>query len=237
MSGIIIKGKDWSKEEDAEKKKDKKDLIRNMVGQVGSPMGKIYPGRIKSILNGDAPVVKFYAGGGVSRESHSEGETWTDKEGKTWQKRNGVVYRIDNEDLMDFLVETRKSLELPKVCPKCSRELKNTKINRKFWSLYNQCADCVIEEHTRMKIDGRWTKFEETKLLERERDYFKDILVMIKDTMKNDIKKVHEYVNEDGKIEKWENTSYAEQTAFFENEIKEIETRLEEIDKRLKELE
>ena len=98
------------------------------------------------------------------------------------------------------------------------------------------CADCVFAEHTRMKIDGRWTKFEQTKLLENERDYYIDILAMIKDTMKTELKEVHQYINEDGTIEKWDNPNYKKMKDFFENEIIEIEKRLQEIDVKLKEL-
>ena len=236
MAGIIIKGKDWKKEEDAEKKQGKTDFIRKQVGQIGKPLGKIYPGRIRSILNGDTPVIKTGYGSGTGREYRAEGEVWTDSDGKTWKKSGDTIVRIDNEDHWKFLVELRKSMEVPKNCPKCNREMKNNHLNKKFWRLYKQCFDCTIEEHTRMKIDGRWTNFEETKLLENERDYYKDILAMMKDYIKNELKEVNQYVNEDGTIEKWSNASYKEQKDFFENEIQEIEKRLIEIDKHLKEL-
>ena len=107
MSGIIIKSKDWSKEEDKEKKQGKQDQIRKLVGQTGKPLGKIYPGRIKSILNGDTPVVSIGYGSGKAAVNRSEGEVWTDENAKTWKKENGVVTRIDNEEYITFLAEVR----------------------------------------------------------------------------------------------------------------------------------
>jgi predicted nucleic-acid-binding Zn-ribbon protein len=235
MAGIIIKGKDWSREEDAEKKQGKTDKIRELVGQVGKPLGKIYPGRIRSLLRGETPVVKI----GYSQNtsvSRVDGETWTDVDGKTWKKENGFVTRIDNEDVLNLMVDVRKYLALPSVCPKCGNIFKDTPLNRKFWSLDKQCFNCSAEDHTRMKIAGTWTKFEETKLLENEKYYLIDVLGMIKDTIKTELKTVYQYINEDGTIEKWDNPSYKEQSEFFENEIKDIEKRLEEIEKALKEL-
>jgi len=235
MANIIIK-QDRSKEEDAEKKHGKLDSIKKMVSDTGKPLGKIYPGRIRSILRGDQPVI--HTGyNGTSSVPRSEGEVWTDADGKTWKKENGFVTRIDNEALLNMMVDVRRSLEMPSVCPKCSREMKKTRLNKKFWSLYKQCFDCTIEDHTRMKIDGTWTKFEETTLLKNERDYLVDILGMIRDTLKTEIKEVHQYVNEDGTIEKWTNPNYREQSEFLEKEIKDIEKRLNEIEESLKRLE
>jgi uncharacterized protein (DUF2267 family) len=235
MANVIIK-QDRTREEDAEKKQDKKDFIQRQVNQTGKPLGKIYPGRIRSLLRGETPVISVGYDKNTS-VSRVDGDVWTDADGKTWKKENGLVTRIDNEELLQMMVDIRRYLTMPKVCPACNREMKPTRLNKKFWKIEKRCFDCVIEEQTRMKIDGSWTKFEQTKLLENERDYYIDILAMIKDTMKNEIKQVHQYINEDGTIEKWTNPNYKEQIDFFTNEITDIEKRLNEIDIALKQIE
>ena len=234
MSNVIIK-KDHTQEEQQEQKNSKKGFIQDQVSKTGKPLGKIYPGRIRSVLRGESPVISKGYGANTS-VSRVDGETWKDLDGKVWKKENGLVTRIDNEDILNIMVDVRKYLALPAVCPRCGNIFKDTPLNRKFWSLDKQCFNCSAEDHTKMKIAGTWTKFEETKLLENERDYLIDIREMIKDTMKNELKEVHQYVNEDGSIEKWDNPNYTEQKKFFENEIAEITKRLEEIDVNIKKI-
>jgi hypothetical protein len=187
--------------------------------KTSSPMGKIYPKRIQSILNGETPVIstgyvpvtKIYKKTDeVHKEHGKEYEVWI-KDGKRYMKIGLNTYSQITEKL------------IPDTCPVCSKSLfLQKRLDEKMMKLRGKCFDCVVKEETEMRIKGTWELYENKKIIENKLAYARDIKEQILDYLNNNLKKTHEYFNEDGSSEKWNDDSYEETKSFFENELKEL---------------
>jgi hypothetical protein len=84
-----------------------------------------------------------------------EGDVWEENQ-KTWTIKNGIKQTISKLD------SVKKILQLPLVCPKCSKHMKNFEMNRKMYSIHKMCYDCVIEFETELKRLGKYREYEKT---------------------------------------------------------------------------
>jgi hypothetical protein len=102
--------------------------------------------------------------------TRKEGEKWFDVEGKEWTVKNGIKQSITK--LQDA--------KTPWWCPKCNKSMSH-RFDDKFYRIYNQCYDCTIEEHTKMKLDGTWEEFERTMVRRNEMAWLRDHIEECKD--------------------------------------------------------
>jgi len=116
--------------------------------------------KLESKLNKwDRPIFG-YVGKKIVR---TEGEKWEDEDGKLWEFKNGIAQSISK-------LQDAKS---PWWCPKCGKGMGH-RFDSKFYRLYNQCYNCTIEEHTRMKIAGTFDAFEKKMMRANEKSFLKD---------------------------------------------------------------
>lgn len=123
----------------------------------------------RKLKHWDRPIFG-YVGTKVERK---EGEQWEDDDGKLWIMKNGIAQSISK--LADA--------KTPWWCPKCERAMGH-KFDTKFYHLYNQCYDCTIKEHTKMKVEGTWDAFEKKMLRNNEKSFLKDKIEERKDYIK-----------------------------------------------------
>jgi hypothetical protein len=133
---------------------------------------------------------------GYSKEyiERNEGDVW-EENNKTWTIKNGIKMTVSKLDSI------KKILQLPLVCPKCKKHMKNFELNRKMYSIHQTCFDCVIEYESHLKITGQYKEYERNMIKDGIVVYIKeleDYLLEMAITDDNE-----SFVTEGGDIEKW----------------------------------
>jgi bacterioferritin-associated ferredoxin len=123
-----------------------------------------------------------------------EGDIW-EEGGKQWTLKNGIkqtVTRFDN---------LKKVITLPLACPKCTKAMKTTTLNKKMWPIHKMCFDCVITMETELKREGKYEEYARNIVNRGAKTYIKDLedalleLALYEDN--------ESFVTEAGDVEKW----------------------------------
>ena len=105
------------------------------------------------------------------------------------------------------LTDTMASVRMPWFCPKCDKAMKK-QLDNKFWRLMGHCFDCQIDYENKLRIKGEFDEWAQSKVLENQKAYLKDLEQSIDDFEKTGGKK--EWLNQVGintpelEKEKWE---------------------------------
>ena len=133
---------------------------------------------------------------GYSKEyiERNEGDIW-EENSKTWTIKNGIKMTVSKLDGI------KKILQLPLICPKCSKHMKNFELNKKMYSIHKMCFDCVIEFETKLKMLGTYKEYERN-IIDKGLDvYIKELEDFLLELALNDNNE--SFVTEAGDIEKW----------------------------------
>ena len=49
---------------------------------------------------------------------------------------------------------------MPLACPSCDKPMKGNDINKKMWNIHHMCFDCVVKMEAKIKLEGKWDKYE-----------------------------------------------------------------------------
>ena len=189
------------------------------MSRSGHKMGTIYPQKIKSLIRGEESV-KIQVGYMPGTEYHKEGDTWTDKDGKEWTMKNGIRQSIPK------LQEAR----IPLFCPKCGGLMKKHNRDTKSYIQWNMCFNCVIERDNNLIKAGLFQKFEEKIEIDKKYGFLNEAKLSIVEFLES-IDKGLEFVNEDGKVEKWDGDE-KKLKEFWEKELKDINESLIKLEKK-----
>jgi hypothetical protein len=110
---------------------------------------------------------------------------------------------------------------LPKKCPNCGKSTKYH-LDLKFIALRKRCFDCIIIQESEIRSAGLWEEYETWKMMENQLSWLKDVRDETEDFLEVGLKKVNEYVGEDGHREKWTNPNYEKDKIFIEDKLKEV---------------
>ena len=99
---------------------------------------------IKKDYNAKTTTQVGYSKAYVDRK---EGDIW-EEDGKKWILKNGIKQTVTRFDSL------KKAINLPIACPKCSKGMKTTTLNKKMWPIHKMCFDCVITMETELKRTG-----------------------------------------------------------------------------------
>ena len=156
--------------------------------------------RIKEIMTGtyDPLSNKIQVGYTTKpvHENRKEGDVWFDIDGKEWIKKNGTIQSISK------LAEAR----IPYFCPDCEKILKS-KADEKMYIIHKKCLDCTIDMENQMRIDGTWADYEKEKVKGNALAWIKDQENQFEDWKRSLLENKQTFVNEDGSLEKWENSA------------------------------
>ena len=89
-----------------------------------------------------------------------------------------VGYEGDKQesgDKIDRLSDIMKDARMPMFCPKCNKVMK-IRLDNKMWLLYEHCFDCQIKIENKLRIQGKYSEYEEEKVKNNKRAYIKDML-------------------------------------------------------------
>jgi hypothetical protein len=142
---------------------------------------------------------------GYSKEyiERNEGDIWEEND-KTWTIKNGIKMTVSKLD------DIKKILQLPLVCPKCSKHMKNYELNRKMYSIHKMCFDCVIEFETKLKVEGTYKEYERNLINKGLDVYIKELEDFMLELALNSNEE--SFITEAGDIEKWSGGNIDKQT-------------------------
>jgi hypothetical protein len=142
---------------------------------------------------------------GYSKEyiERNEGDIW-EENNKTWTIKNGIKMTVSKLD------DIKKILQLPLVCPKCNKHMKNYELNRKMYSIHKMCFDCVIEFETKLKVEGTYKEYERNLIKKGLDVYIKELEDFMLELALNSNEE--SFITEAGDIEKWSGGNIDKQT-------------------------
>jgi len=124
---------------------------------------------------------------------HQEGDVW-EEDGKKWTLKNGIKQTVTRFD------EIKKVINLPLSCPKCSKAMKSTSLNKKMWPIHKMCFDCVLDMETELKRTGQYEQYVLDIVSKGAKNYIKDL----EDALIDLVSQTNEgFVTEAGDVEKW----------------------------------
>lgn len=134
---------------------------------------------------------------GETEAKREVGEIWTDKEGKKWEQKEG--YKISVSQLDDVRAYLEK-------LNTCSAEDCNTiqygQADKKLIRKTGYCSNCLAKMETKLRIDGTYPFYVDYKITRNQLAYVRDLRMRFEDALAG-LSKTLEFVNEDGRIEKW----------------------------------
>jgi hypothetical protein len=122
-----------------------------------------------------------------------EGDVW-EEDGKKWTLKNGIKQTVTRFDSL------KKAINLPIACPKCSKGMKTTTLNKKMWPIHKMCFDCVITMETELKRTGGYEEYVRNITNRGVKTYIKDLEDALLDMASESNES---FVTEAGDIEKW----------------------------------
>ena len=150
------------------------ERIRNLVKGKGNNSTELQVGYIPKI------------------EDHKEGDIW-EEGGKKWTIKNGLKQTATKLDKM------KKEAILPLFCPECSNLMKKRN-DTKMYNIHKMCFDCVIDMEGKLKIKGKYDKYERNTIAnnaEAYSDHLESYLMEALNTSNT------QYVSERGEVERW----------------------------------
>jgi hypothetical protein len=159
---------------------------------------------------------------GYTKENieRKEGDIW-EENNKNWTIKNGIKMTISKLD------NVKKILQLPLICPKCSKHMKNFELNRKMYSVHKMCFDCVIKYETELKRLGKYKEYEQNIINKSLNVYIQELEDALLEIALNNSSE--SFVTEAGDIEKWSGGNIDKQTIMndlteYINTLKEYNT-------------
>lgn len=187
---------------------------------------------IKDYLDGNRPFVQVGYDSNLDNAKRKEGEEWEDSQGRKWVFKNGSKRRVPR----------KATLINKQVCKQCNADVRwGNYLDARVWPKTHLCYDCFTKNETQMKIDGTWEYFDKIRELKNEKSAILDYKKKFDETLnwcKQNENKPLEFINEDGSIEKWENSDGLEKIKEdVTKDLDFINARLAEIDGFITDLE
>lgn len=160
----------------------------------------IHPTRkkiIDTVFGREDSTQRVHGYEGEVETKRAVGEIWTDKEGKKWEQKEG--YKISVSQLDDV----RAYLEKLNTCSAedCTT-IQYGQADKKLIRKTGLCSNCLAKMETKLRIDGTYPFYVDYKITRNQIAYIKDLKMRFEDALSG-LSKTLEFVNEDGRIEKW----------------------------------
>jgi ribosomal protein L37AE/L43A len=162
-------------------------------------------------------------------EVHFVGEVWKDKDGIEWEQRAGFKIK---KGKLDEIRNKLAEKHLPSHCPSCKQPMKK-KLDAKFWKLEGRCLDCQIDFEHQLRIEGKFEKYENDRILKNAEAWLKEAEQESKE-LANVFRNPLQFAGADGVFENWSGGLTGEEIAskieeefelFKENFIKKLKTK------------
>jgi hypothetical protein len=154
------------------------------------------------------------------------GDIWNDTDGNVWEQKE--FGRVKQSKMSNVMVELRNYIDAQSQCKAddCDVSGKFSNSDKKLISKTGYCAGCLAKKELVIKQDGLWESYEQYRIYSNMADYGTDVLEKWNQALK-EVSNIHEYVNDDGSVEKWQSnddvqTLKAQIEADIENGKKEL---------------
>ena len=169
--------------------------------------------RMRNLITGKTgDRIGVQSGYEKSREDYKEGDEW-EENGKQWTIKNGIKQTVTKFDRLKQLVN------IPYKCPSCEKPMSLNEINKKMYSIHEECFDCVIQRETKLKIEGKYSDYE-SKMLNLNKD---SLLEDFELALESWVNEKDTFVSEDGVVESWSKSDNNKEV------YKEIKERLKKL--------
>ena len=144
---------------------------------------------LESILRGELPEKRIF----IANE---------DLEFKKQLKKE----KEEEKKRIDEKFEATKEARVPWFCPECDKIMKKRLYDR-MWYLYGHCFDCQIKVENKLRIEGKFNKWSEQKVIANKLSWIKEQKESIKEFKKQKTPTFYNQVHPDGYTideEKWQ---------------------------------
>ena len=130
------------------------------------------------------------------------GDIWEDKDGNVWEQKE--FGKVKQSKLTNTMSEVRKYLQNLNSCKATDCDIKGRFSNsdKKLISKTGYCAGCLAKRELKIKQDGLWEAYEQYRIYSNMAAYATDVLEKWNQAL-NEVSNIHEYINDDGSVEKW----------------------------------
>ena len=121
---------------------------------------------------------------GYSKESERQNQVLGDLlQGKTPEKRVMVGYEgkeKEKGDVIPKMTELMQDARMPLFCKKCDKVMKK-RLDNKMWTLYGHCFDCQIKFEQKLRIEGKFDEWQESKVKQNKISFIKDAIQQVEE--------------------------------------------------------
>ena len=137
------------------------------------------------------------------------GDVWEDANGNIWEQK--TYGKVKKSKLTDTMSEVRKYLQKLSTCKseECSKK-KYGPTDKKLISKTGFCSQCLAKKEQVIRNDGLWETYNEYKVFSNMAAYATDVIEKMNNAL-NDVTNIHEFVNDDGSVEKWKSDKSVEE--------------------------
>jgi len=128
------------------------------------------------------------------------GDIW-EEDGLVWEQKS--YGKVKQSKSSSELSSVRKFLSKLSECKSSTcTKVKYGPTDRKVVSTTGFCVDCLVDREQIIKNDGMWETYTEYKIYSNMAAHGTDVLQKWNQAL-NEVSNIHEYINDDGSIEKW----------------------------------
>jgi len=130
------------------------------------------------------------------------GDIWEDTDGNIWEQKD--FGKVKSSKMSNAMSELRNYIENLSKCKAddCDVSGVYSKSDKTLVSKTGYCAGCLGKRELVIKVDGLWDEYEKYRMYSNMADYGTDILEKWNQAL-TEVSNIHEYVNDDGSVEKW----------------------------------
>jgi len=149
--------------------------------------------RMRNLIKGKVgESAELQVGYTNKKEDHKEGDIW-EEGGKKWTIKDGIKQTATKLD------KAKKEAILPLFCPSC-KSLMKKRNDTKMYNIHKMCYDCVINMEHKLKIEGKYKKYERNTIANNAEDYIKHFESHLMEALNISNE---QYVSEKGEVERW----------------------------------
>ena len=149
--------------------------------------------RMRNLIKGKVgESSELQVGYTTKKEDHKEGDIW-EEGGKIWTIKDSIKQTATKLD------KAKKEAILPLFCPNC-KSLMKKRNDTKMYNIHKMCFNCVIDMEGKLKIKGKYDKYERNTIANNAEDYVEHLETYLMEALNTSNK---QYVSEKGEVERW----------------------------------
>ena len=149
--------------------------------------------RMRNLIKGKVgESSELQVGFTTKKEDHKEGDIW-EEGGKIWTIKDSIKQTATKLD------KAKKEAILPLFCPNC-KSLMKKRNDTKMYNIHKMCFNCVIDMEGKLKIKGKYDKYERNTIANNAEDYVEHLETYLMEALNTSNK---QYVSEKGEVERW----------------------------------